>query len=254
MIPICFINKKKLIIVRDIIESIFISWYEDWCYGKNTISISDFFVSSEFGDDRCLYAGSKTESFIAINGSYSLWHDLVFSNDTNKKESEDDLTIHVLKSAQLSLMQRLSERLGLCENIEIQDEVCETDRSVAEYIPGDRFVSLNVSIGTIVLNVSFAVKRKSLFFDDSTVKNISDLAPMKINTVSSLPVDVNIELDLGEFSVEMINHMRVGDVIATNVNLQTPFGVSLNGKLLAHAFLGKVGNVKAVSLQTSKQK
>lgn len=222
------------------------TWRDSWCFSALEVTVSVFKSNGEDPSDLpCYVSQSKPNSFFFLDDLGVDWKRLIFNEYINDVPS-DDIADSLVEQAKLALVQTLQKILFLSEVNQIAMGNMYFPTSSQQ--PGDGLAVIEFAIGSAEFKIHVPVDDWIEKYIDSLSINKQPLIPAS-SMVGQNEVTIEVELELGSYNIGLIKNLAVGDVMISDISVETPFNITLSQKPVAKAFLGKDGPQKAIYLQ-----
>lgn len=239
MRPYRLIGKTTRNQIAERFLQVVMTWQKEWCVDIKQSSI-DF--SSEYSESIALTGfGSKADksfSLFCIEDHIN-WPKLVFGSHSDL--CPDDFILRgSINDAKNALVYSLVKNLNssIEPNLQAGELLFESD-------PGNGNLFLCVHIDDQKLNFWLSSNVVEKFIPVKSKRSELELS-RRVDLCMSALASVVVKLNLGRFPIESIQSLTPGDVLSTDVKLDTPLSLEINKTKALPVNLGRVENHKAV--------
>ena len=224
-------------------------WQADWCFKRYSVSIE--FSSQQRSQVELDFFCSNKDIF-AVQNTPTNWKLLLFNSYTNQVP-DDQFVAAIVEAAKLELFNAvyvaITNKPSKLEPISKQESFFSPFQSIHKIDSGLIRIDIKFEVQSICLYLPAAI-----FCD--TVLGCRKKSAQKLEKISvkelTASISANVNLSLGSHLLSDVNSLEVGDILVSNVSIQTLFNVSIGEKKIAEAHLGQKGVKKATLLVNRK--
>lgn len=216
-----------------------IKWQERWCIDIKQSSI-DFSTEYELSEKPSGFGAKKEKDYIAFClDSKTDWKKIVFGHKSNSCP-DDVITAAVINDAKKSLIANLLMHLNIHETVEIEHVV-----PLIHSAAGDGHVYAKILLDEQVFYIWLSPEIVSSYIP-APLKHNGRTLTQRVDTCTSAIATYKTKLDLGSFPITLLQNLAVGDVLSTDIKLETPMYLEINQNTVLRAHLGQQEGHKAL--------
>lgn len=239
MRPYHLIGKTTRNHLSERILSALIKWQERWAIDIKQ-PVIDFPPLSELWEkpngfgvkkglaDQAFFFDAKTD-----------WTKIIFGHKSSSCPI-DSITSAVVNDAQQSLMDELLQQFNIYETIAIEHELASIAPSI-----GDGDVSVKISVDEQSFYLWLSPDIVNAFIPAPPRYNGRPLVQRSEACVNAVAT-CRAKLELGSFPIALLQNLAVGDVLSTDIKLDTPMYLEVNRNTVLRAHLGQHDGQKAL--------
>lgn len=239
MRPYRLIGKTTRNYLSEKILAALIKWQERWCIDIKQPNV-DFSIEFELSEKPSGLGAKKERDYVVFCfDTKTDWKKIVFGYKSNSCP-DDVIATAVIDDAKKSLITNLLIHLNIHETVEI-----EHDTPVIHCAAGDGHVCAKISLDEQVFYIWLSPEIVSAYIPAPLKYNGRTLTP-RADTCTSAITTYKTKLDLGSFPISLLQNLAVGDVLSTDIKLETPMYLEINQSTALRAHLGQQEGHKAL--------
>ncbi len=239
MRPYRLIRKTTRHQLSERILDTFISWQKRWSIDIKQPIID--FPSDKEDLEKSIGFGVRRDNFYQafFFDVKTDWAKIIFGHKSIS--CPDDAIAHaVINDAKQSLADELLRQFNIYETVGIVRE----SASITP-VAGDGHVIVKISIDDQNLYLWLSPHIVSAFIPAPSKHNSRALVPRADACVNAVAT-YKAKLDLGSFPITLLQNLSIGDVLSTDIKLDTPMYLEINGNMTLRAHLGQQDGKKAL--------
>ncbi len=239
MRPYRLIGKTTRNHLSERILSALIKWQERWSIDIKQ-PVIDFPSANELWEKPNGFGVKKSQVYQAFFfDAKTDWIKIIFGHKSSSCPN-DAIANAVVSDAQQSLVDELLRQFNIYETIAIAHEPA----SIASAI-GDGHVSIKIFIDDQSFYLWLSPDIVNAFIPASLRYNGQPLVQRTDACVNAVAT-CKAKLDLGSFPITLLQNLAVGDVLSTDIKLDTPMYLEVNKNTVLRAHLGQQDGQKAL--------
>jgi hypothetical protein len=239
MRPYKLIGKTTQNYLAEKILATLMKWQEQWCVDIKQPAI-DFSIADDLSEKPSGFGAKKDGSYIAFClDAKADWKKIILGYKANSCP-DDVIAAAVISDAKKSLIANLMIHFNVYEPVAIEQETLSIT-SVA----GDGHVRAKISLDSQVFYLWLSAGIVSAYIPAPAKYNGRALT-LRADACTSAVALYKTKLNLGSFPVSLLQNLAVGDVLSTDIKLETPMYLEINQNTVLHAHLGQQEGHKAL--------
>lgn len=239
MRPYRLIGKATQNYLAEKILATLMKWQEQWCVDIKQPSI-DFSTISELLEKPTGIGAKKDGDYLVFCFDTKVdWKKIILGYKSNSCP-DDVIAAAVVSDAKKSLIAHLLIHFNIYETVAIEQE---TPAIVS--VDGDGHVRAKISLDGQTFYLWLSGGIVSAYIPAPAKSNGRELTP-RVDACTSAVALYKTKLNLGSFPIALLQNLAVGDVLSTDIKLETPMYLEINQNTVLRAHLGQQEGHKAL--------
>lgn len=240
---ILFLGERKREVICSRIEDAVSRWMDNWSFQSNTNVKVEFFSNFQrMENGECFQVnGNKFRPYLWVECEIEDLINIIWP-DGFPQFPADKIAQELVQDAYSSLISMVLQNILGGQSVS-HDRSEKRISDIDEKYPGDNLVGFSIFIDGKKIDMMLEVNEWLSLYGSS--KNGIGLFGGD-QVLLKQKVGLQVELELGNFSIRTLAGLSKGDVLVSEVPLESKFDVSIGENGLVKAYLGKKGDKKAV--------
>jgi hypothetical protein len=214
-------------------------WQEQWCVDIKQPGI-DFSIASDWSEQLTGFGAKKNGDYLVFClDSKADWKKIILGYKVNSCP-DDVIAAAVISDAKKSLIANLLLHFNIYETVAIEQEF----PSIASEV-GDGHVRVQISLDGQVFYLWLSPGVVSAYIPAPSKYNGRALTS-RADACTSAVALYKTKLNLGSFPIALLQNLAVGDILSTDIKLETPMYLEINQDVILRAHLGQQEGHKAL--------
>lgn len=239
MRPFRLIGKTTQNYLAEKILATIMKWQEQWCIDIKQPDI-DFSITYESSEKSGGIGAKIDNDYLAFCfDAKADWKKIILGYKSNSCP-EDVIAMAVMNDAKKSLIANLLMHFNIYEAVEIEQELPSIGSAA-----GDGNVRARISLDGQVFYLWLSSRIVSAYIPAPAKYNGRGLTS-RADACTGAVALYKAKLNLGSFPIAQLQNLAVGDVLSTDIKLETPMYLEINQDTILRAHLGQQEGHKAL--------